>query len=85
MRYKTLLENEQTGHQDREKELLRRKEQLKFESYELELVNANKIADIRQQQEKQMAKLRQQFEDSLAELVSRCETRLNIMARENDQ
>lgn len=77
-----LLENEQSGHQDREKELLRRKEQLKFESMEVELVNASKVADMRQQQEKQMAKLRQQFEDSLGELVSRCESRLTVMARD---
>ena len=77
-----LLENEQSGHQGREKELLRRKEQLKFEQMDVELINASKVADLRQQQDKQMAKLRQQFEDSLGELVSRCETRLQIMTRD---
>jgi len=77
-----LLEGEQTSHQEREKDLLRRKEQLKFEEMEVELVNASKVADMRQQQDKQMAKLRSQFEDSLSELVTRCEGRLNVMARD---
>jgi chromosome segregation ATPase len=71
-----LLETEQTSHEDRERELLRVKEQLKFEQMELELVNSQKVAEVRQQHEKQLAKLRQQFEDSMSELTSRCETRL---------
>lgn len=71
-----LLEIEQTSHDDRERELLRVKEQLKFEQMELELVNTNKVAEVRQQHEKQLAKLRQQFEDGMSELNSRCESRL---------
>lgn len=72
----TLLQSEQSNHESRERELLRIKEQLKFEQMELELVNANKVAEVRQQHEKQLAKLRQQFEDGMNELVQRCESRL---------
>jgi len=71
-----LLEAEQQSHETRERELLRAKEQLKFEQMELELVNASKIAEIRQQADKQLIKLRQQFDDGLTELTSRCEARL---------
>lgn len=71
-----LLDQEQSVHESRERELLRVKEQLKFERMEMELVNANKVAEISQQQEKQIAKLRHQFEDGLSELTSRCEGRL---------
>jgi growth arrest-specific protein 8 len=72
-----LLQHEQTTHESRERELLRVKEQLKFEQMELELVNANKVSEVRQQHDKQLAKLRQQFEDGMNELTSRSETRLN--------
>ena len=72
----SLLENEQHTSESRERELLRTKEQLKFEQMELELVNASKVAEIRQQHDKQLAKLRQQFDDGLTELCTRCETRL---------
>jgi myosin heavy subunit len=78
----SLLEGEQGTHEDRERELLRVKEQLKFDQMELELVNANKVSEVRQQHEKQLAKLRQQFEDSMTELTSRCEARLKSL--END-
>ena len=71
-----LLQSEQNNHENRERELLRMKEQLKFEQMELELVNANKVAEVRQQHEKQLAKLRQQFEDGMNELTNRCEQRL---------
>lgn len=71
-----LLQSEQSNHESRERELLRMKEQLKFEQMELELVNANKVAEVRQQHDKQLAKLRQQFEDGMTELTSRCENRL---------
>ena len=71
-----LLEVEQVSHETRERDLLRAKEQLKFEQMELELVNTNKIAEIRQQADKQLIKLRQQFDDGLLELVSRSEARL---------
>lgn len=71
-----VLEEEQKSHEDREKDLLRTKEQLKFEKLELELVNASKIAELRQQADRQLFKLKQQFEDGLTELTSRCEARL---------
>ena len=71
-----VLEEEQKEHEDRERELLRAKEQIKFEKLELELVNASKIAELRQQADRQVVKLRQQFEDGLTELTSRCEARL---------
>lgn len=71
-----LLDAESTSHQSKERELLRMKEQLKFEQMEMELVNATKVAEIRQQHEKQIAKLRHQFEDGLGELNVRCEGRL---------
>jgi growth arrest-specific protein 8 len=71
-----VLEDEQKQHEGREKDLLRSKEQLKFEQLELELVNASKIAELRQQADRQLFKLRQQFDDGLSELTSRCETRL---------
>lgn len=71
-----LLDTEQSMHHDRERDLLRVKEQLKFEQMEMELVNATKVAEIRQQHDKQIAKLRHQFEDGLGELNVRCEGRL---------
>jgi myosin heavy subunit len=71
-----VLVEEQKSHEDREKDLLRTKEQLKFEKLELELVNASKIAELRQQADRQLFKLKQQFEDGLTELTSRCEARL---------
>lgn len=74
-----LLESEQQTHENRERELLRVKEQLKFEQMELELVNASKVSEVRQQHDKQLIKLRQQFEDGLSELTSRCESRLKYL------
>lgn len=71
------MESEQATHEDRERELLRIKEQLKFEQMELELVNTVKVAEVKQQHEKQLHKLRQQFEDGLNELRLRCEGRLS--------
>ena len=71
-----VLEEEQKAHEERERELLRAKEQMKFEKLELELVNASKIAELRQQADRQLFKLKQQFEDGLTELTSRCEARL---------
>jgi growth arrest-specific protein 8 len=76
------LDMEQSMHQSRERELLKIKEQLKFERMEMELVNATKVSEIRSQHEKQIAKLRHQFEDSLSELNSRCAIRLKQL--END-
>lgn len=72
----TFLEEEQTKHAQRERDLLRAKEQLKFEQMELELVNATRISEVRQQHDKQLVKLRQQFDDGLMELTSRCESRV---------
>lgn len=71
-----LLEAEQQTNESKERELLRAKEQLKFEQMEMELVNTSKVAEIRQQHDKQLAKLRQQFDDGLNELCTRCESRL---------
>lgn len=71
------LEVESTLHEDKERTLLRMKEQMKFEQMELELVNTSKVAEVRQQHEKQLIKLRQQFDDGLSELVARCEGRLS--------
>jgi chromosome segregation ATPase len=70
------LENETEQHNDREAELLRKKEELKFYQKELELTNASKVQEVRQQHEKQLVKLQQQFSESLAELEKRCEARL---------
>jgi growth arrest-specific protein 8 len=72
----SLLDAEKTSQENCENELLRSKEQLKFEQMEIELVNANKVAEIRQQHDKQITKLRQQFDDGLSELSSRSEGRL---------
>ena len=74
-----LLGVEQTTHEERERELLRVKEQLKYEQMELELVNTNKVAEVRQQHDKQLIKLRQQFEDGMSELRTRCEGRLRML------
>lgn len=71
-----LLENEQEVHDGKERDLLRIKEQLKFEQMEVELVNANKVAEIRLSSDKQIVKLRQQFDEGLMELTIRCEGRL---------
>jgi chromosome segregation ATPase len=49
---------------------------MKFDQMEMELLNASKIAELRQQADRQLFKLRQQFDDGLSELVTRCETRL---------
>jgi myosin heavy subunit len=75
----SLLETENTGHETRERDLLKMKEQLKFEQMELELVNASKVADIRQQHDKQLIKMRQQFDDGLSELIARCEERRKLL------
>jgi len=77
-----LLEEEQQKHEERERDLLRTKEQLKFEQMEVELVNASKVSEVRNQHDKQLVKLRQQFEDGMSELTSRCESRLKQL--END-
>jgi chromosome segregation ATPase len=77
-----LLENEQEVHESRERELLRIKEQLKFEQMSLALNNAQKVADIKLQHDKQLAKLRQQFDEGLTELTSRCEKRLQTLEQE---
>lgn len=74
-----LLSSEQTTHEDRERELLRVKEQLKFEQVELELANTTKVAEVRSQHDKQIVKLRQQFEDGMSELTARCEGRLRLL------
>jgi myosin heavy subunit len=70
------LETEQQIHDARERELLKFKEQLKFDQMELEIVNASKIAEVRQQHDKQLSRLRQQFDDGLNELIARCDVRL---------
>ncbi len=75
----SLLEVEQSTHEDRERDLLRLKEELKLEQMEVELANANKVADIRTQHDKQLIKLRQQFDDGLSELISRCEERVKLL------
>jgi growth arrest-specific protein 8 len=73
------LETEQEQHATRERDLLKFKEQLKFDQMELEIVNASKIADIRQQHEKQQTKLRSQFDEGLGELTTRYESRLKSL------
>ena len=78
----TLLDSDRSNHEGREKDLMRIKEQLKYEMVEMELQNANKIAEMRQQLEKQLAKLRQQFDDGLNELYLRCESRQNHLETE---
>jgi myosin heavy subunit len=70
------LQNEQNTHEKKARELLRMKEQLKFEQMELELVNANKVTEVKQQHEKQLAKLRQQLEEGEREHMERCENRM---------
>jgi len=74
-----LLESEQQNHESRERELLRVKEALKFEQMQFDLLNASKVAEVRQSHDKQLIKLRQQFEDGLGELTSRSEGRLKIL------
>lgn len=75
----SLLETENVGHESRERELLKAKEQLKFDQMEQEIVNASKVADIRQQHDKQLIKMRQQFDDGLSELIARCEERRKLL------
>lgn len=74
-----LLEVEQSSHEDRERDLLRMKEQIKFDQMQLEIVNTQKVSEVRTQHEKQLIKLRQQFEDGLNELTSRSEARLRLL------
>lgn len=71
------LDKEQEDHAMRERDLLKLKEQLKFEQMEVELVNAQRVAEVRAQHDKQLLKLRSQFDDGLNELRSRCENRLS--------
>jgi hypothetical protein len=78
----TLLETDQTLHNTRERDQLRIKEQLKSEMLELEVINASKIAEMRQTMDKQLAKLRQQFDDGLNELTLRLESRQNQLETE---
>ncbi len=74
-----LLEVEQSSHEDRERDLLKMKEQIKFDQMQVELVNTQKVAEVRQQHQKQLVKLRQQFEDGLNELTTRSEARLRLL------
>jgi chromosome segregation ATPase len=78
----SLLDSDRSTHDGREKELMRVKDQLKYEKMEMELINASKIAEMRQQLEKQLAKLRQQFDDGLNELTLRLEARQNTLETE---
>lgn len=78
----SLLDADKASHDSRERDLMRVKEQLKYEKMEMELVNANKIAEMRQQLDKQLAKLRQQFDDGLNELTVRLESRQNTLETE---
>ena len=71
------LDKEQDEHRTRERDQLKLKEQLKFERMEVELVNAQRVAEVRAQHDKQLAKLRSQFDDGLNELRSRCDRRLS--------
>jgi growth arrest-specific protein 8 len=74
-----LLSTEQDTHEDHERELLRVKEQLKFDQANAEMINTEKVAEVRQQHDKQLVKLRQQFEDGMGELKLRCEERLRLL------
>lgn len=70
------LDTETYSHEKRESDLLKLKEQLKFQKMEMELVNASKVIETRQMHEKQLIKLRQQFDEGLIELTTRCQIRL---------
>ena len=72
----TLLGFEQTSHDNRERDLLRSKEQLKDDQSKIERVNSKMVAEIRESHERQITKLRHQFDDGLSELSSRSEARL---------
>lgn len=79
---KELLEVENVKHEENERNLLKLKEKLKFEQMQLEIVNAKKVAEVKQQHEKQLIKLRQQFEDGLTELINRCKSRLTKLTND---
>ncbi len=78
----SMLETEKKSHEDQQRELLRLKEQKKFEKMEVELVNANKVSEVKASHEKQLVKLREQFIDGLTELESRCEARLKALEQD---
>lgn len=63
-------------HEERERKLLETKENFKLQQMKYELMNATKVAEVKQQHEKQLIKLRQQYEDGLTELTQRCESRM---------
>jgi hypothetical protein len=67
---------------EKQKTLQKTKEQLKFEQMETEIVNSQKITEIRIQHEKQLSALSQRFEEGLRELITRCETRKDTIKRE---
>ena len=69
----SLLGFEQKSHDNRERELLMSKEQLKVDQSKVEEINSKMVAEIREQHERQIAKLRHQFDDGLSELSSRSE------------
>jgi hypothetical protein len=70
------IEREEEAHDEREKDMLQVKERLKMQKMGLDLVNEQKVAEIRSTHEKSLAKMRQGFEESLRELTERCEQRL---------
>jgi chromosome segregation ATPase len=78
----SLNEADRAGLEMREREEMRAKEQLKQEIAELEVTNAGKIAEMRQQLDKQLVKMRQQFEEGLSELTIRCENRLEQLEKD---
>lgn len=73
------LDSESYSHDKREIDLLKIKEQLKFQKMEAELVNATKVTEIRQLHEKQLIKLRSQFDEGLNELTARLTSRLTTL------
>jgi len=71
------LDKEQGLHDLKQRDLLRQKEQLRFEHKEMGFANDEKVAEVKAYQEKQLVKLREQFEDGLSDLINRCESRLS--------
>jgi growth arrest-specific protein 8 len=73
------LDSESYSHDKRQVDMLKMKEQMKFQKMEMELVNASKVTEVRQLHEKQLIKLRQQFDEGLNELTTRCQNRLTSL------
>lgn len=63
---------------------MKKKESLKIEKFEKELLQSTNVTELRQQHDKQLSKLRQNFDESLGQLVIQYDKRFNNLLSDLD-